>query len=82
MYFIPGLQKAGKRSVIMVAVDCLSNYAHFCASPHPFKATMVAQVFIDWISNSMACQHPLCLIVTQISSAHFGKNCLNYRAQN
>jgi hypothetical protein len=49
MEFIVGLPKAGNKSVIMVVVDRLSKYAHFCALPHPFTPTMVAQVFIDHI---------------------------------
>jgi hypothetical protein len=49
MYFIMGLPKAGNKLVIMVVVDCLSNYAHFCALPHRFTPSLVAQVFIDHI---------------------------------
>ena len=33
----------------MVVVDGLSKYAHFCALPHPFTPTLVAQAFIDQI---------------------------------
>jgi hypothetical protein len=49
MDFIVGLPREGNKSVIMVVVDRLSKYAHFCALPHPFTPTMVAQVFIDHI---------------------------------
>jgi hypothetical protein len=31
MDFIVGLPKSGNKLVIMVVVDCLSKYAHFCA---------------------------------------------------
>jgi hypothetical protein len=47
MDFIVGLPKSGNKSVIMVVVDFLSKYAHFCALQHPFKASIVAQVFMD-----------------------------------
>ena len=49
MDFITGLPKSGNKSVIMVVVDRLSKYAHFCALPHPFTPTLVAQTFMDQI---------------------------------
>ena len=49
MDFIVGLPKVGNKLVIMVVVDRLSKYAHFCALPHPFTLTLVAQVFLDHI---------------------------------
>ena len=49
MDFITGLPKSGNKSVIMVVVDRLSKYAHFCALPQPFTPTLVAQNFIDQI---------------------------------
>jgi hypothetical protein len=49
MDFMVGLPKVWKNSFIMVVVDHLSNYAHFCALPHPFTATLIAQVFLDHI---------------------------------
>jgi hypothetical protein len=47
MEFIVGLPKVGNKSVIMVVVNPLSKYANFCALPHPFMPSMVAQFFID-----------------------------------
>jgi hypothetical protein len=47
MDFIIGLPKSGNKSVIMVVVDFLSKYAHFCALQHPFTASTVAQIFMD-----------------------------------
>jgi hypothetical protein len=50
MDFIVGLPRAENKSVIMVVVDRLSNYAQFCALTHPFTPS-VAQVFLDQIFN-------------------------------
>ena len=33
----------------MVVVDIISKNAHFCALPHPFTPTLVAQSFMDQI---------------------------------
>jgi hypothetical protein len=47
MDFIVDLSKLGKNSVIMVVVDRLSKYAHFCTLQHQFIATILAQIFMD-----------------------------------
>ena len=49
MDFIVRLPKEGNKLVIMVIVDHLSKYAHFCALPPSFTLSLVAQVFIDQI---------------------------------
>jgi hypothetical protein len=47
MDFIIGLPKSGNNSVIMVVIDRLSKYSHFCALQHPFTTSIVAQLFMD-----------------------------------
>ena len=49
MDFITGLPKSWNKSVIMVVVDQLSKYAHFCALHHPFTTSTVAQIFMDQV---------------------------------
>jgi hypothetical protein len=49
MDFITGLPKSGNKSVIMVVVNRLSKYAHFCALHHPFTTSTVAQIFMDQV---------------------------------
>lgn len=49
MDFITGLPKSSNKSVIMVVMDRPSKYAHFCALPHPFTPTLVAQYFKEQI---------------------------------
>jgi hypothetical protein len=49
MDFITGLPKSENKSIVMVVVDRLSNYAHFCALQHPFTTSMVAQIFMDQV---------------------------------
>jgi hypothetical protein len=51
MDFITGLPKFEGKSVIMVIVDRLTKYAHFCALSHHFKASTVATTFTETIQK-------------------------------
>ena len=51
MDFITGLTKFKGNSVIMVVVDKITKYSHFCALSHPFKASIVATAFMETIQN-------------------------------
>ena len=51
MDFIIGLPKSEGKSVIMVVVDKITKYAHFCALSHPFKVSIVAISFTEKIKN-------------------------------
>ena len=49
--FITGLPKSEGKSVIMVVVDRITKYAHFCALSHPFKVGTVANAFMETIQK-------------------------------
>jgi hypothetical protein len=51
MDFITGLLKSEGKTVIMVIVDRLTKYAHFCALSHPFKASTVATAFMETVQK-------------------------------
>ena len=51
MDFITGLPKSQGKSVIMVVVDRLTKYAHFCALSHPFKVSTVATEFMETLQK-------------------------------
>jgi hypothetical protein len=51
MDFITGLHKSEGKSVIMVIVDILTKYAHFCALSHPFKASTAATTFMETVQK-------------------------------
>jgi hypothetical protein len=51
MDFITGLPKSEGKSIIMVIVDRLTKYAHFCALSHPFKASTVATAFMETVQK-------------------------------
>ncbi|KAJ4821432.1 polyprotein [Rhynchospora pubera] len=49
MDFITNLPKSEGKEVILVVVDRLTKYAHFLSLSHPFKASNVAQTFLDCV---------------------------------
>lgn len=51
MDFIMGLPKSEGNSVIMMVVDTLTKYAHFCALSHPFNASTVAISFVEIVQK-------------------------------
>jgi len=51
MDFITGLPKSKGMSVIMVVVDRLTKYAHFCALSYPFKVSIVSIAFMETIQK-------------------------------
>jgi hypothetical protein len=59
MDFITGLPKSRNKSVIMVVVDRLSKYAHFCALQHPFTTSIVAQIFMDQVFKLHGMSHSI-----------------------
>ena len=67
MDFIVGLPKEGNKSIIMVVVDRLSKYAHFCALMHPFTPAMVTKIFID--QNFKICGIPTLIVLDQDSTS-------------
>jgi hypothetical protein len=51
MDFIIGLLKSKGKSVIMVIVDRLTKYTHFCALSHPFKASTISTAFMETVQK-------------------------------
>jgi hypothetical protein len=49
MDFITGLPKSKGYEVILVMIDRLTKYSHFIALTHLYKATTVAQAFLDHV---------------------------------
>lgn len=47
MDFIVGLPLCHGKSVILVVVDRVTEYAHFLSLAHPYTDTLVAQLFLD-----------------------------------
>ena len=44
-----GLPQSEGEGVIMVVVDRITKYAHFCALSHPFKVSTISTAFIETI---------------------------------
>ncbi|CAD5188741.1 unnamed protein product [Musa acuminata subsp. malaccensis] len=47
MDFIEGLPSSKGKSTILVVVDRLTKYAHFCAVKNPYTTASIAQIFIE-----------------------------------
>ena len=47
MDFIEGLPSSKGKSTILVVVDRLTKYAHFCAVRNPYTTASIAQIFIE-----------------------------------
>ena len=51
MDFFIVLPKSEGKSVIMVVVDRLTKYAHFCALSHPFKGSTLTNYFMQIVQK-------------------------------
>jgi hypothetical protein len=59
MDFIVGLPKSGNKLVIVVVVDRISKYAHFCALQNPFTTSTVAQLFMNQVFKLHGMPHSI-----------------------
>jgi hypothetical protein len=82
MDFITCLPKSRNKLVIMVVVDHLSKYSHFCTLQHPFTASTVAQLFMDQVFKLHGMPHSIASDRDPTFTRIFGKNCLSYKAPN
>ena len=51
MDFLIGLPKLEGKNVIMMVVDRITKYAHFCALSHPFGASTITATFMQTIQK-------------------------------
>ena len=71
MDFITRLPKSEGKNVIMVIVDRLTKYAHFCALSHPFKASTVATAFMEMIQKLHGIPKLILSVRDPIFTRHF-----------
>jgi hypothetical protein len=76
MDFITDLPKLGNKSVIMVVVDHLSKYVHFCALQHSFTTSMVAQIFMDQVFKLHGMSHSIVFYHNPTFTSNFWKELL------
>jgi hypothetical protein len=80
MDFFVGLPKSDNKLVIMVVVNCISKYAHFCAIQHPFTASIVAQVFMDNIFKLQGMPHSIVSDRDSMFTNNFWQEFSSYKA--
>ena len=51
MDFITCLTKLERKNIIMVVIDRLTKYAHFCALSHPFSTSTIVATFMNKIQK-------------------------------
>jgi hypothetical protein len=59
MEFIVVLPKLGNKSSMMVVMDRLSKYAHFCVVQNPFIASTIDQIVMDNILKLHGMAHSI-----------------------
>jgi hypothetical protein len=74
MDFITGLPKFEGNGVIMVIVDRLTKYTHFCALSHPFKANIVSTAFMETIQKLHGSPKIIVSDIDPIFTQNFGQN--------
>jgi hypothetical protein len=74
MDFIDGLPKSEGYSVILVAVDRLTKYAHFMPLKHPYTSSSVALVFFNNIVKLHGVPKTIVSDRDKVSPATFGRN--------
>jgi hypothetical protein len=71
MDLITRLPKSEGKSVIMVVVDRLTKYTHFCALSHPFKASTVDTAFMETVQKLHRSQNIIVSDRDNIFIGHF-----------
>ena len=49
MDFIEGLPKSHLKNVVLVVVDRLTKYVHFIPLAHPYAASKVAELYVQYV---------------------------------
>jgi hypothetical protein len=57
MNFVIGLPKSGDKNVLLVVIDKFTKYYHLLTLAHPYKASYVAQLFLDHVYKLHAHQY-------------------------
>ena len=79
MDFIIDLPNFEGKSVIVVVIDKLTKYAHFCALSHPFKYNIVSTTFMETIQKPHGNQKIIVSDRDPIFTGNFWTKLLSYR---
>lgn len=74
MYFIEGLPKPQIKNLVFVVVDRLTKYAHFIFLSHPYTATKIANLYMQFVFKLYGMPSTIVSDRNPIFTPHFWKN--------
>jgi IS30 family transposase len=77
MDFICGMPMSEGKNVILVVIDKFTKYYHLLALAHPFKASTVADLFLNIVYKLHGLPHKIIIDRDPLFTSHFWRDLMN-----